>query len=62
MPTTTQKQALKQGYITKSQYTRLPSRGSVVIPLPDGKKVEDWAIRRRAPMSVMTRIWRRLRD
>ena len=26
MPTTTQKLALKQGYITKSQYTRLPSK------------------------------------
>ena len=26
MPTTTQKQALKQGYITKKQYTKLPSK------------------------------------
>ena len=26
MPSATQKLALKQGYITKSQYTRLPSK------------------------------------
>ena len=26
MPSATQKQALKQGYITKKQYTKLPSK------------------------------------
>ena len=26
MPTTTQKQALQQGYITRSQYKKLPSK------------------------------------
>ena len=40
MPTTTQKQALKQGYITKKQYTKLPSKmlDGIIRHNKNGKK------------------------